>query len=272
MDKDKQKREDIYQRTRDDLLKRQLSNSENFDKAILTLSSAGLGLSLTFIKHVVQFDAAQNHWLLVLSWVMFVLSILVTLVSFHISQAGIAKQLEIAEDYYLKDVKDALERPNNAAVYTERAGYFSATTFLIAIIALVLFISLNINRKENKMSDEQKHQSGDTQKLEGGAPVPQLQKVIIDKGATIPALQQSLDTGDRGAPIPSIQRIPDAAASGTSTGGDTSGQQDTGDRGAPIPSIQRIPDAASSGTSAGGDASGQQDTGQPGTGGATPDE
>ena len=39
----------MYDKFRDELLKRDLSNTENYDKAILTLSASSLGLSLTAI-------------------------------------------------------------------------------------------------------------------------------------------------------------------------------------------------------------------------------
>lgn len=45
-----------------------LSNSQMLDKAILSLSSAGLGVSLAFIKNVVPLDKATNLYLLYLSW------------------------------------------------------------------------------------------------------------------------------------------------------------------------------------------------------------
>jgi hypothetical protein len=41
-----EERKKLHDSLRDELLKRQLSNSENLDRAILMLSSAGLGLSL----------------------------------------------------------------------------------------------------------------------------------------------------------------------------------------------------------------------------------
>jgi hypothetical protein len=43
----------MYSEVRQDLLKRQFSNAENFDKAILSLSTAGLGFSLAFLKDLV---------------------------------------------------------------------------------------------------------------------------------------------------------------------------------------------------------------------------
>ena len=43
---------------------RERSNTENYDKAILSLSSAGLGFSLAFIKNIVPLNLAQNTLLL----------------------------------------------------------------------------------------------------------------------------------------------------------------------------------------------------------------
>ena len=57
-----------YLKERDELLKRQLSNSQILDKAILALSSAGLGLSLTFIGKGVSLAEAAQVYLLYFSW------------------------------------------------------------------------------------------------------------------------------------------------------------------------------------------------------------
>ena len=54
--------------TRADLLKRQLSNSENYDKAVISLSTAFLGLSLAFLKDLVPIQRAEWLWLLYGSW------------------------------------------------------------------------------------------------------------------------------------------------------------------------------------------------------------
>ncbi len=45
-----EERKKLYARTRDDLPARNLSNSEKYDNAILTLSTGLLGLSPAFIK------------------------------------------------------------------------------------------------------------------------------------------------------------------------------------------------------------------------------
>ena len=59
---------EVYLKEEEELSKRDLSNVENLDKAILSLSSAGLGLSLVFIRNVVELAAATHVWLLHISW------------------------------------------------------------------------------------------------------------------------------------------------------------------------------------------------------------
>ena len=76
----------IYEKTRDDLLQRQRANSENFDKSILSLSSAGLGLTISFISNIVDLSSAVYLFLLYITWILFGVSIINTIVSFLVSQ------------------------------------------------------------------------------------------------------------------------------------------------------------------------------------------
>ena len=68
-----EERQKLHDALRDDLFKRQLSNSEMLDKAILSLSSAGIGVSLLYLKSKDEQDMANLadvgflHW----SWVGF---------------------------------------------------------------------------------------------------------------------------------------------------------------------------------------------------------
>lgn len=141
---DERERKDLYSRTREDLLKRNLSNSENLDKAILSLSSGLLGLSLGAIKSVVDLEVAKYLPLLFISWGMFALAIILTLVSFLVSQRAIARQLVLAEAYYLNGDDAAIEARNVWAGATEWLNAFSALAFTVAVISTILFIIPNI--------------------------------------------------------------------------------------------------------------------------------
>ena len=94
---DQELRLKLYGETRSDLLKRQLSNSENADRAILSVSTAALGFSLAFLKDIVPLSEACFPSLPYLSWGLFSLAIMVTLGSFFTSQKAIDEQLELAQ-------------------------------------------------------------------------------------------------------------------------------------------------------------------------------
>lgn len=195
-------RNELYQKTRDDLLKRQLSNNENFDRSILTLASAALALSVTFL------NGARLHGcfaLLVLSWIGFVMTIVLTIISYLTSQHGITRQLELAERYYLKNEEAALTAGNPAAAWTDRCGVASAVSFVVAIILLLTYFAVNLPKategsnmaKESKLVDNAAAIPS-LQRVQGGASVPTMQAVPIEqRGATIPSMQPV-------APVPQL--------------------------------------------------------------------
>jgi len=145
-DDDQKHRREVYANTRKDLLDRQLSNSEKFDNAILTLSTGALAISLAFIKDIVPLKMAQNLWLLTASWWLFGFSIISTLVSFAASQLGISRQLKYAEEYYLNKRDEYLEKRNYPAILTEFLNYSSGILFIAAIIVTICFVSSNLGR------------------------------------------------------------------------------------------------------------------------------
>ena len=136
----------LYAKYREELLKRQLSNTEKFDGAVLTLSSTVLGFSLSFIRNVVPIENAQYIWLLIAAWGLFILAILSTMGSYISSQASINKQLIHAGKYYLEGEEEYLSKKNGFATLTRWAGYVSGAFFAIAMIFLVIFVAVNIVR------------------------------------------------------------------------------------------------------------------------------
>ena len=141
-----EERKKLHDSLRDELLKRQLSNSENLDRAILMLSSAGLGLSLLFIKD--PFPLSEAAWTLLLysSWILFGSAILSTLVSFFVSQQGIKKQLEMNTEYYLEGKEEVKDQKNRWAEATECLSYVSFSIYILAVIFLFCFIARNLSK------------------------------------------------------------------------------------------------------------------------------
>lgn len=134
----------LYIEYRNHLLKLQMMNSENFDKSILSLSSTLLALSLAFIKDIVDLKTAVNMPLLKCSWIFLAGAILITLISFLLSQLGISKQLKYAIEYYLNQNEDYFDKFNIYASLNKLSAYISALFFIIGIILTVLFVHYNI--------------------------------------------------------------------------------------------------------------------------------
>lgn len=97
---DSARRQELLATARKELIERQFSNSESYDKAILTLSSAFLALSLTFIKDVLGAGPVRDVWTLYASWMVFAAAIICTVASFRVSDAALNVQVDLIERYY----------------------------------------------------------------------------------------------------------------------------------------------------------------------------
>jgi hypothetical protein len=134
----------IYSETRRDLLTRELSNSEAYDKAIISLSSALLGISLAFIKDIIRSGAACNKEFLYYSWYLFASAIVLTIISFIMSNLGIKRQLKYAQRYYLEGKAEYLKKSNIFAKLTDLTNILAGISFVLAIVLTVMFVTLNI--------------------------------------------------------------------------------------------------------------------------------
>lgn len=140
---DSQKRYELFLKEREELLRRDLSNVVNLDKAILSLSTAGLGFSLVFVRNVISWTDAAGKCVLYLSWIMFGAAILSTLASYLFGQYAIKKQNELNEKFLLKGDDDARNQRPLSAKITDGLKYVSVTTYFFALFFFVLFTVLN---------------------------------------------------------------------------------------------------------------------------------
>lgn len=171
--------------TRSDLLKRQLSNAENYDKAILSLSVAFLGFSLTFLKDFIPVHDAKWPIVLHASWWIFCAAIGLTIVSYLVSQTAVAEQLRRAERYYLRDDIKALERSCQAR-FTDWVNAASGICFILGVVLTTVFVTVNVEGASRMSSDNKTGKAT----LRRGAPVASIQQAPLERGAPIPDLQQ----------------------------------------------------------------------------------
>ena len=170
----------IYGEERKDLLARQLSNSINYDNAILTLSSASLGLSLTFIKNIVPIEQIDFRYLLFFSWGLFGLAIIVTIASFWASQKAIKVQLEYAFKAYMENKDEYLKKENTWAIRTSQLNFLSGVIFMFAVVITICFVVINTG--ESRMKN--KEQNAKDTSISKGAPVNALQPSAPRKDST----------------------------------------------------------------------------------------
>ncbi|RUO34294.1 hypothetical protein [Aliidiomarina sanyensis] len=215
-DEEQKRSIEIYDSFRDELLKRQLSNTENYDKSILMLSSAGLAISLTFFESVVPMETASRLWLMKMSWVFFLLSILLSLVAYLVSNAAITKQLSIAEDYYVNKLQSAFNKRNWLSALNNWLNYSVGVLFAAATVAVVIFVISNINPEGAEMSDK-KVETSDLQPSVESATIPIMQRVQTD-GISINSAQ-----------VPTMQAAPGATSQQPSTSQPTQSQPQQSD-------------------------------------------
>ncbi len=110
-----------------------LSSANQFDNAILTLSSGFLAVSMAFIKDVVPLAGATFKSGLKLSWALFAAAIVVTVVSFMTSQ-------EATRAFH----DDEHARGMTWRCVTAWANGISALLFVGAIVLTVIFTARNI--------------------------------------------------------------------------------------------------------------------------------
>jgi hypothetical protein len=214
MDEEQKIRNELFGKYREDVLCRQLSNTENYDKAVLSLGTAFLGFSMAFLKDFVSYKDAIYAPLLPTSWVLFCLSIVATIASFFISQKGLSTQLQYAEKYYLENDSSYLTKKNHAAAFTDIANYSSALSFVLAVITTIIFVVINL---VNGVNMSEKKTNGIAL---DGATIPSMP--LFTKGASIPTMQNFGGSGlaAAGAQIPVMQLAPVTAqpASNPQTG------------------------------------------------------
>ncbi|ASU24083.1 hypothetical protein CCZ37_16265 [Vibrio qinghaiensis] len=210
---EEQKRcEEIHDTYREDLLKRQLSNSEGYDKAILSLSSAGLALSLTAIRFIVPLETASYLWSIKAAWVLFLFTVISTLVAYLVGNHAISKELVKAENYYIKGIVNAHLEPNIYQKINHILNRITGVFFILAISLVVGFVICNV--ESNDMSD--KKATTKTIFVTDSADIPKMQAAPgrdFEASADIPTMQMA-----PGTPVSSGQSSAGNGNSGSGSG------------------------------------------------------
>lgn len=177
MDKQKDNnRYENYKEERKMCIEGKYISAQQFDNAILYLSSGSLVLSLTFISEIVKSPDILTIWLLKTSWICFVLCVLFILISFVTSQFAFDKHIIILEEI----LYEKPQSKNHASTYTKILNYTSCIIFVIGLVLLTVFSWKNYQGQGGAEM---------VMKKEGGL-IPQKQPAYnpskIEKGLTPP--------------------------------------------------------------------------------------
>ena len=140
-DPDKQIRREMYDRYEAELRSRELSNSQQYDKAILTLSSAGFALSVTALEYTKKAENIDSNFLIICSWWLFFSAITFSLLSFVVGNAAINRQIKFARDYYIECFKDAVSKTSLLVKISSLLNFLAGIAFLSAIAFTITFFT-----------------------------------------------------------------------------------------------------------------------------------
>ncbi len=119
----------------------QKSAQEKYDAILTTLGSAFLALSVSFLRDIVPLQEAQSLWLLYLSWVLFALTIVATVLSLGIGPRAVAWQVEKLTPSAYPDPRLPKHNPWNKVIGV--LNVLSGASFIIAVLVTVVFVVIN---------------------------------------------------------------------------------------------------------------------------------
>lgn len=112
--------------------------SRDFDRAVMTLAAGALGLSIAFMKDIAAPDASAVP-ALGAAWFLFAVSLMVILVSFLTSQAGLLYQIDVIDGR-----KPEVTSGGTYGRWTLRLNTAAAVTLVAGVLSLVLFAINNV--------------------------------------------------------------------------------------------------------------------------------
>ena len=135
---------EYYERVREELLKRSLSNSENFDRAVLSLATAIISFTALFIKDIKSSTSAAPLCALQTGIWLLAFAIIATIASVFASQLALTQQIDRAERVYLEGDHLDRELPLSARI-TTYLNVVSGVFFALGLISFAIFVTIALS-------------------------------------------------------------------------------------------------------------------------------
>jgi hypothetical protein len=122
---------------------------EDYDKAVLTLSGGGLGVSLAFVEKVIGSGTLERSWLLAGSWLCWAVSIAAVLCSYFLSRHALRCAISQVDG----DQPQIRRLGGRMAVATEVANFMSGLLFVIGVVLISVFAVTNLEAKNAQIHE-----------------------------------------------------------------------------------------------------------------------
>lgn len=145
-DKDKFYQACLMERSR--LISSKAEATKSFDQALLTFTSGGLVLSVTFVEKIVA-DPPESIWLLYSTWILFGLSLSCVLLSFLFSQAAFQREIDAVDRRYrafCNELETPITLPSSLNAWTNACNRIAAGAFFFGIATFIFFGATNWSR------------------------------------------------------------------------------------------------------------------------------
>lgn len=130
----------LYLEERKILLSKQSTNIQEFDRAMITVSTFSLGYVLA------QANTYNNILIFVIHSAIFLLCVIFTMASCILGNKAIDKQLEINYEYYIEDDEKAIDRiPCEEKIMI----VLSRVTLILFLIGLILAVFVSATTNSN---------------------------------------------------------------------------------------------------------------------------
>lgn len=136
--------QDVYSEHRKHLIDAGRGQAQLFDRSIITLTGAALGLSFAFIKDIVPNPDPKTLYLLHVAWAGFVFSLLLTLTSFQLSQYAYRRERENLDKRQRGEIPKESVWKNWGSRLTLGANILSNVIFIAAAAFLLIFTAYNL--------------------------------------------------------------------------------------------------------------------------------
>ncbi|MHA8070238.1 hypothetical protein ACS6L2_13205 [Aquirufa ecclesiirivi] len=119
-----------------------LASQNYFEKNLRYLNAGALVLSIGFVEKVVTIATSNNAYWLITSWVLFAFSLMINLISHLISVQNSTNALNEHDEKL--EIFERIKRILKRNRFMFRLNLSTYLLFLIGIISLLIFCSLNI--------------------------------------------------------------------------------------------------------------------------------